>query len=297
MTAVAPARSPGAQRIWTVIVNWRQPAATLACLASLERAGADLGDVVVIDNESRDDLLIQARRAFPRATVLTQSENLGFARAVNIGAKYAIEHGATAVLLLNNDAVLLPDAMRNFADALARDSRLGVVTAKVFLTEAPDRLWAVGGHFTGRRVDNVGAGEKDVGAYDDVQLDFVYGCAMLVRADVFRTLGGLDERFFLYYEDIDFCLRARDAGWEVRMAPDAHALHEGSKSTRGEPSLKVYHHARSRMLFFRQHIRAQRVAFAVSELAFIARHVATHLVRGEGQNALAYIRGTLDALQ
>ena len=278
-------------------MNWRQTEATLACLASLERAGADLGDVVVIDNESRDDLLMRARSAFPRTAVLTQSENLGFARAVNIGAEYAIAHGATAVLLLNNDALLLPDAVRKFTDALAGNPSFGVLTAKVFLTEAPDHLWAVGGHFTGRRVENIGSGERDVGAYDTARLDFVYGCAMVVRADVFRKLGGLDERFFLYYEDIDFCLRARAAGWEVRMAPDAHALHEGSKSTRGEPSVKVYHHARSRMLFFRQHLSGQRLVFAISELAFIARHVVTHLVRGEGQNAVAYIRGTFDALR
>ena len=297
MTAVASARSAPAERIWTVIVNWRQPEATLACLASLERAGADLGNVVIIDNESRDDLLIRVRAAFPRTTVLTQSENLGFARAVNIGAKYAIEHGATAVLLLNNDALLLPDAVRNFATALASDPRLGVLTAKVFLTDAPDHLWAVGGHFNGRRVENIGSGEKDVGAYDDTRLDFVYGCAMLVRSEVFSTLGGLDERFFLYYEDIDFCLRARDAGWDVRMAPDAHALHEGSKSTRGEPMVKVYHHARSRTLFFRQHLRGARLVFVVSEIAFITRQVAAHLVRGEGRNAVAYIRGTLDALR
>ena len=297
MTAAAPARSPRAERIWTVVVNWRQTEATLACLASLERAGADLADVVVIDNESGDDLLMRTRAAFPRTSVLPQAQNLGFARAVNIGARYAIEHGATAVLLLNNDAVLLPRAMHSFAEELARDPNLGVLTAKVFLTQEPDRLWAVGGHFTGRRVENIGSGEKDVGTYDYARLDFVYGCAMLIRADVFRRLGGLDERFFLYYEDIDFCLRAGDAGWEVRMAPDAHALHEGSKSTCREPSVKVYHHARSRMLFFRQHLRGARLVFAISELAFIARQVAAHLVRREGQNAMAYVRGTLDALR
>ena len=298
MTAVMSAVSPTSrERIWTVVVNWRQTEATLACLASLERAGADLGDVVVIDNESHDDLFMRVRAAYPRTIVLTQSENLGFAKAVNIGAAYAMERGATALLLLNNDAELMAGALPHFAQRLTSEPRLGVMTAKVFLTEAPDRLWAVGGHFTGRRVVNVGAGEKDVGAYDHTRLDFVYGCAMLVRAEVFRDLAGLDERFFLYYEDIDFCLRARDAGWSVRMAPDAHALHEGSKSTRGEPSVKVYHHARSRMLFFRRHLRGLRLLFAVSELVFIARQVASHIAHGEGRNAVAYIRGTVDALR
>jgi GT2 family glycosyltransferase len=81
------------------------------------------------------------------------------------------------------------------------------------------------------------------------------------------------------------------------MAPDAHALHEGSKSTRGEPAVKVFHHARSRMLFFRQHLRGGRLVFSISELAFITRQVAAHLARGEGRNAAAYIRGTLDAVR
>ena len=139
--------------------------------------------------------------------------------------------------------------------------------------------------------------QRDVGRYDEARFDFVYGCAMLVRADVFRELGGLDERFFLYYEDIDFCLRARDAGWEIRMAPDARALHEGSKSTERAPSVKVYHHARSRLLFFRRHLEGTRLVFAISELAFITRQIAAHLARGEGRNAAAYIRGTLDALR
>ena len=81
------------------------------------------------------------------------------------------------------------------------------------------------------------------------------------------------------------------------MAPDAHALHEGSKSTRGEPSIKIYHHARSRMLFFRRHLRGPRAVFVVSELAFIARHVVAYLLTGEGRNAIAYVRGTLDAFR
>jgi GT2 family glycosyltransferase len=286
-----------AERIWTVIVNWRQTETTLACLASLEQGGAERARVVVVDNESNGDLERRVRAASLDVVVLAQSENLGFAQAVNLGARYALARGATGVLLLNNDAVLLPGAMQHLTEKLADDRELGVITAKVFLTEAPDRLWAVGGVFTGRRVVEMGAGERDVGAYDDARLDFVYGCAMLMRADMFRELGGFDERFFLYYEDIDLCLRARAAGWRVGMAPNAHVLHEGSKSTRGEPTIKIYHHARSRLLFFSRHLREAKGLFAASEVAFIARRVAMHLVAGESGNAVAYIRGTIDGMR
>jgi GT2 family glycosyltransferase len=245
--------------VWTIVVNWRQTDATLACVGSLVAAGVDAATVVVVDNGSGDDLVERLRIAHPAVTVLVQPENLGFARAVNIGAHHAIAQGATAVLVLNNDAVVLPGAVRRLAERLATTPRVGLVTAKIFLTERPDHLWAVGGMFTGRRVVEVGAGELDTGAYDDVRLDFVYGCALLIRTETFRQLRGFDDRFFLYYEDIDFSLRARAAGWEVAMAPLAHVRHEGSRSTLDEPETKVYHHARSRILFFVRHTRgAQR---------------------------------------
>lgn len=286
-----------AERIWTVIVNWRQSADTLACLASLIGAGADRRRIVLVDNEANGDLERRVHATYPDVTVLEQRENLGFAKAVNIGTRYALAHGASATLLLNNDAVVLPGAMHAMADRLADAPDLGVVTAKVFLSRAPDRLWAVGGVFTGRQVVELGAREPDAGAYDDAPLDFVYGCAMLMRADMFRQVGGFDERYFLYYEDIDFCLRAREAGWRVGMAPNACVLHEGSKSTRAQPSMKVYHHARSRALFFSRHLRGARAAFAVSELAFVARRVGADLITGKWRNVASYIRGTLDGLR
>jgi len=286
-----------ADRIWTVVVNWRQPDATLECLASLERAGATLDDVVVVDNESSGDIERRTRARYPGVTVLAQSENLGFGAAANLGARHALARGATAVLLLNNDATLRPDAMQALRESLAASNKVGVLTAKVFLTGAPDHLWAVGGEFTGRRVVELGAGERDAGAYDDRRLDFVYGCAMLMRAEMLRDLGGFDERYFLYYEDIDLCLRARERGWDVGMAANAHVLHEGSRSTRGEPAMKVYHHARSRALFFARHLRGSRLVFAASEAAFIARHVLSHIVAGQFANAVAYLRGTADGLR
>jgi GT2 family glycosyltransferase len=289
---------PVAEGIWVVVVNWRQTDATLQCLASLERAGVDPRAVVVVDNGSGDDFVECIRSHHPDVVQLPQATNLGFAKAVNLGARYAIARGATAVLLLNNDAIVMPDTVQALAQRLHDSPALGVITAKIFLIEQPDHLWAVGGRFTGRRVVELGAGERDIGAYDATSLDFAYGCALLVRAEVFRETGGFDERFFLYYEDIDLCLRARAAGWEIAMAPSAHVLHEGSKSTRGEPAAKVYHHARSRLLFFARHVRgATRIAFAVSEMAFIARQLVHHVVAGEPRNVIAYVRGTLDALR
>ena len=115
IAAVRHERAPDHNGIWVVVVNWRQADATLACLASLERAGVDSRSVVVVDNGSGDDFAARLESRYPDAIQLPQSTNLGFAKAVNIGARYAVAHGATAVLLLNNDAVVMPDAIREFA--------------------------------------------------------------------------------------------------------------------------------------------------------------------------------------
>ncbi|GAC1655518.1 MAG: hypothetical protein NVS4B8_30620 [Herpetosiphon sp.] len=220
--------------IWIIILNWRHAEATCRCLARL-RTSVSPASVIVLDNASGDGSVARIAGAFPEVVLLPLEQNLGFAAAVNIGIRYAVEQGADAICLLNNDAVLANDALGQLWGALNASPDNGIVSAKVFLHREPPRFWAVGGRFTNRRVINLGAGEFDNGQYDGMALDFVYLCAALIRVELLSIIGDLDEQFFLYYEDIDLSLRARAAGYRVLVAPDAHAWHDGSLSTRDRP--------------------------------------------------------------
>jgi GT2 family glycosyltransferase len=137
----------------------------------------------------------------------------------------------------------------------------------------------------------------DAGQYDRAQLDFVYGCAMLLSARMLYAIGGFDERFFMYYEDVDLCLRAGAAGYQVALAPAAHVSHLGSHSTSAEPATKLYYEARSRQLFYAKHLSgAVRRRFLVSELRYIISLTLRRLRVGNPRGALAYLRGCLAGL-
>ncbi|GAC1519111.1 MAG: glycosyltransferase family 2 protein [Herpetosiphon sp.] len=256
------------------------------------RTSVSPASVIVLDNASGDGSVARIAGAFPEVVLLPLEQNLGFAAAVNIGIRYAVEQGADAICLLNNDAVLADDALGQLWGALNASPDNGIVSAKVFLHREPLHFWAVGGHFTNRRVINLGAGEFDNGQYDGMALDFVYLCAALIRVELLSIIGDLDEQFFLYYEDIDLSLRARAAGYRVLVAPDAHAWHDGSLSTRDRPNLKLFYEARSRLRFFHKHLDpGQRLLFYAAELRFVVMRSIRWLWAGQVLATLAYIEG------
>jgi len=282
--------------IWTVIINWKCAAATCACLESLSQS-VEPSTVIVIDNGSADGSVEIIRARFPEVALLPISANLGFARAANIGIAHALGRGAGGVFLLNNDTTVALDTMRRLAEALATSERVGVLSAKIFLTNQPGRLWSVGGVYRDGNAIDLGSGELDAGQYDHTRLDFVYGCAMLLSAPLLYAIGGFDERFFMYYEDVDLCLRARAAGYEVALAPDAHVWHLGSRSTNARPALKLYYEARSRLLFYSKHLTgSERQRFYGSEFRYVISLTLQRLRAGNPRGALAYLRGCLAAL-
>lgn len=281
---------------WSIIINWRRPEETCACLEALLR-GVDARTVLVIDNGSGDDSVRLIQQRFPRVWLLPLAHNVGFARAANIGGALALRRGAAAVFLLNNDALVSETTVAALTDYLLADERRGVLSAKVLLAHAPQQFWAVGGLFRGRRVISLGAGEDDHGQYDTAELDYVYGCAMLLRASLLRELGGFDERFFMYYEDVDLCVRARAAGYMVGLAPHVMVRHLGSRSTEGMPALKIFYEARSRMLFFAKHLpRRQQPRFYLDEVRYVVALVWRRLRVGDVAAAVAHVRGRLAAL-
>jgi GT2 family glycosyltransferase len=148
-----------------------------------------------------------------------------------------------------------------------------------------------------QNVIDVGTGELDQGQYDHAQFDFVYGCAMLLSARMLYAVGGFDERFFMYYEDVDLCLRARAAGFQVALAPKALVWHLGSRSTSAKPGMKLFYEGRSRQLFYAKHLRGSALRrYYGSEFRYIISLTLQRLRAGNPHGALAYLRGCLAGL-
>jgi GT2 family glycosyltransferase len=219
-----------------------------------------------------------------------------------VGLERALGRGADVVLLLNNDARLYGGAQAAARAGLAADPRIAVVGARVVTREDPARLWLAWGDVTYRQslVALRGADVPDGAAWQAPRdVDWVAGCAMWFRADALRTLGLLDEAFFAYHEEVDWCARARRGGWRVVYWPDAVVTHtgRGSHGSAGSIRIRKYFAARNTILFARKHARPRDWAKLVAFLAvMLPLELVWHAARGSVAGTRLKLAGIRDAL-
>jgi GT2 family glycosyltransferase len=208
--------------------------------------------------------------------VIALDRNYGFAHAVNDALEHGLAHGADYFLLLNPDTSFDSDMPARLVAAIEANPRLGVISPKIYLEQPPERLWGLGGILTRAGLRFYGLEARDTGQFEGRRLDFVFGCAMLIQAEVLRQIGLMDERFFMNFEEIDLCVRARAAGWQVGLAPQVRMRHAGGASTRARLYLRHFYLARSRMLFLRKHW----TRFRPLPLALVELYNCGQLLRG-----------------
>lgn len=287
-----------------VIVNWNGVDRTLRCLESLRRAGHPPRDVVVVDNASTDDSVARIRAEFPEVTVLVAPENLGYAGGNNLGIRHALERGARSVLLLNNDVEIDRGCIDSLAAELA-DERVGAVGPLVLLparANERNRIWAAGGEVTHR--ENVsrlrGNGETLNGRFAAPErVDYLPGCAILVKREVFERVGMLDESFFCYMEDVEYGRRIEEAGLENRLVPAARAFHDASASTGGGYTAgRKYMNAVNSVRYLRRHPSARGwLGFVVFDVLLWPLCLANAIRHGRPAAAFAKLRGIVDGLR
>jgi hypothetical protein len=287
-------------RLAVVIVHWQDPAETLACVESLAAEPPD--QVIVVDNGAREPVgALLAERA-PSVLVLRLAENQGYAGGANAGIARALDDRADVVLLLNNDARLVAGAQAAARRALDGDARIGVVGARVVTREDAARLWLAWGDVTYRQslVGLHGADAPDGPAWRTPRdVDWVAGCALWFRAEALRALGFLDEAFFAYHEEVDWCARAREAGWRVVYWPDAVVTHTGRGSHGNPRSIRIrkYFAARNTILFARKHAGPLEWVKLIFFLATVLPlELAYHTVRGSDADVRLKLAGIRDAV-
>jgi GT2 family glycosyltransferase len=283
-------------------VHWGDAADTLACLGSVAASGLPARPLLVVDNGTGalTDAAVQA--AAPGAQLVVAPLNLGFAGGSNLAIRRALEAGAEHVLLLNNDATLEPGALGELVRVARSAPRIAAVGAKVLSAADPGTLWAAWGRVTWRAalVELVGQGEPDGPRFGEVRdADWVSGCAMLLAREALETIGLLDEEFFAYHEDVDWCTTARARGFRIVFAPAARVRHRGSGSLggRGPANPVRYLSARNTILYARKHARAAdwlRLGTTIG--ASLPLEWARRRRRGEEAVVSLLVRGYVDGL-
>lgn len=285
-----------------VVLNWRNAAGTVACLDSLKKVTASDVAVIVVDNGSGDDSVSVIRRQHPDLTLLETGANLGYAGGNNVGIRHALEHGAEFVGVLNNDALVDPDFIQPLLAANRQATCAAITTPMMCETERPDVIWALGAQVDWKTADSrrLHAGESRA-AWKDREpqpVDFAVGTALLAPRQVWECVGLIDESFFLYYEETDWCVRARRLGVPILATPASCIWHE-AEAGGGRTSPQItYYMTRNALRFLKRNLTGRQPLLPLGRVILRAHwYVLGDIRRGQTARARARLSGVYDFLR
>jgi GT2 family glycosyltransferase len=255
------------KHIAVVTVNYNTASDTNAFLESLKKIHVtDFSlEIFIVDNGSTEKFAFSEKEN-KNTTLISLPQNLGFSEGYNVGIKAALKDKADAVMIVNNDTLLDPDLISNLEKVLYSDNKIGLTVPKIYFAKGhefhKDRytkdelgkvFWYAGGLMDWDNVQSVhrGVDEVDHGQYNTTEItDFASGCCMLIKREVFERVGMFDNRYFLYYEDADFCERIKHARYDLYYVPEAFLYHVNASSSGGAGNtLQDYYITRNQMLF------------------------------------------------
>jgi GT2 family glycosyltransferase len=240
-----------------VVLNYNGTAETLECLRSLSQTTYRPVRLYLVDNGSKVPMEEEARTAYPDVIYIQNQTNVGFTGGNNVGCRRALADGCRYILMLNNDTIVERDFLEPLVRAIESDPTLGAVTPKIYFYDSEREIWGIGariGRWTGRS-PHWGVYTRDQGQWDHIQdVDRITGCAMFVRREILESVGLLDERFFIYEEELEWCHRVRSRGHQLRVIHESRIWHKGHRDSGriGRPFI-TYLQTRNHLLVLRLH--------------------------------------------
>ena len=246
--------------ISVILVNYNNADDTLSCIKSIrESVGVDYR-IIVVDNASCDESINTLMRGNINNDfeLIEAKENRGFSAGNNIGIKRSLELGTDQILLLNNDTIIEKDTLKKLKDGLYKYPNCGLTIGKIYYESDHKRIWYAGGAFN-RRLGKAShwhymehdslTGEKDT------EVSFATGCCMCMCAEMVKQVGMLDESYFLYEEDVDYCLRISEAGYKMYYIPEAIIYHKVSASTGKTKGIVGYYTFRNKFKLVKKRLK------------------------------------------
>lgn len=244
--------------VYIIVLNWNGWQDTIECIESCQRLAYPSFRILVVDNASTDGSLAIIRKRFPDICFIQNDANLGYAGGNNAGIAYAFDHGAEYVWLLNNDTVIDSLALSELVNAVEAEPAAGMAGSLILYYDRPNFICFAGGFLNWQdgTTFHIGKGERDVGKYDTpLEVEFVSGCSLLVSRRVVESVGKLNEDYFLYYEETDWCARALRGGFKNLCVPRSKVYHKESPSTGGITPDVLYYMMRNRLYFLERNGR------------------------------------------
>jgi len=222
-------------KIAIILVNYNSFGDTLCCLKSVQEAqkeSTSLPLIVIVDNASTENAdLATLYNSYPKLKILYNQENIGFGRANNIGIDWVLNNtDSEYIFLLNNDTTIVSSTIEELIRPLLEDRNIGISTCRIMYMRQPERVWYGGGFMhkwrnTPRITDLNHLPQKE-GALKSKEVDFISGCAMMFRRETIIEIGKFDPAFFMYYEDLELCIRAKLKGYKLWYTADTLLFHK-----------------------------------------------------------------------
>lgn len=243
-------------RIYTIVLNYQRSDDAVRCVSSLRQSTYRNQFLVVVDNGSDPAARAELAAGIGATPLIQSEENLGFAGGNNLGLRYALERDADYVWILNPDTTVEPESLERLAQTMSRFPEAGIVGSRLVRGDDGTTVLFNGGMIDWNQggkpvLPDMGKPEADVRAKTVTSIDYATGASMLVRRQLFEEIGLLPERYFLYFEETDFNIRARRAGWKVLLEPRSRVLHFRRSWGSVPAPYYVYYFVRNRILFGR----------------------------------------------
>jgi GT2 family glycosyltransferase len=266
----------------------------MECIHSLQRSSFPNLHIVVVDNGSVDGTVDALASIFGAAVdVIVCQDNLGFAHAVNKGVDFALASNTDFVLILNNDVIVDEAMIGKLVGAMVDSPPTGLAGPVIYYADSRNRIWRTGDRNVWGPPFTRHVFQRELGT-QPMKVDYITGCGMLVKREVFESIGKFSEDYRMYFEDADFCRRTQMAGFDIRVIPQARMWHKVSLSTRRMAPQRIYDQTRGRVVFLRRH--TPRIFRALTHVYIWIRLFVfggRSLLQGDTESARAMLRGTL----
>ena len=241
--------------IVAVVLNWNAAEETIECVRSLHGSTYNNIEVVIVDNASTDSSVEKIKEEFPQVKIILNSINAGYAGGNNLGISYALNRNADYILVLNNDVIVNNQTIEYLENKISSDERIGIVSCKIFYKDDKNRIYSGAGSFIRWRCSGVNRGSTLGRIHNNDKecfVSYVGGALFLARAEVFKKSGLLNEKFFMYFEDLEFVRRVTK-NYLIAYTPKAIAYHASGGGTRWHnySELYLFYHTRNRFLAFK----------------------------------------------
>lgn len=284
------------KKIYIILLNYNGIKDTKNCIESINKNEKNIQfKIIVVDNCSTDNSIEELKK-IDNIILIKAQDNGGFAKGNNVGIKYAMEHDAQYIILLNNDTEIEENAISILVQAAEDDSSTGIIGSRIMYFDNKELINYCGGKINWLKCATIHENYKEKYVNDGINYkytEFITGCSMLIKREVIKKIGYLPEEYFMYYEDADYCVKAKENGYKLGLCTNSIIYHKVSVSSGGENSpFSIKWGNRNRLIFMNKY-RKYSKGILSTLFYYITRLILfiKYNIKGQKEKAKAIIEG------